>query len=301
MNMLQRARVERSIERLRGFVCGIACDQIINDLEIAKLEDWRAEFADLCKRQPFKELGQLMHRILADGVVDHDEREEILEWCQFFSDSLDNPISDLTSGTNRLHGMLAGLVADNVVTAVESMDFADWLRDHERFREQWPWSEVWQLIELIAEDGEITADDLKRLEEFCRCFVAPMAPLAHVHDDDYFPNKQPLGPILVSIDGIYDPIDIIVFRERSFCFTGNAQFGKRRELEAMVYDLGGAAHTNVTIDLNYLVVGALSSPAWAYAPYGRKIEKVFTNRSNGAETLIIHESTFLQQVHRAMS
>ncbi len=55
---------------------------------------------------------------------------------------------------------------------------------------------------------------------------------------------------------------------------------------------------NVSFATDYLVVGALSQPAWVYATYGRKIELVLANRKQGAKARIVHEEDFLAALKR---
>ena len=63
----------------------------------------------------------------------------------------------------------------------------------------------------------------------------------------------------------------------------------------MVKKLDGIPLNNPIVQLDYLVIGAQSSPCWAYSTYGRKIEAVIANREKGAETLILHEDDFIGQ------
>ena len=49
----------------------------------------------------------------------------------------------------------------------------------------------------------------------------------------------------------------------------------------MVRKLDGIPKNNAVAQLDYLVVGAQSSPCWAYSTYGRKIEAVIENREKG--------------------
>jgi len=53
----------------------------------------------------------------------------------------------------------------------------------------------------------------------------------------------------------------------------------------------------VTRRVNYLVVGADGNPCWAYACYGRKVEKTVALRKKGSAILIVHEN----DVHDAIA
>lgn len=44
--------------------------------------------------------------------------------------------------------------------------------------------------------------------------------------------------------------------------------------------------------VNYLVVGGEGNPCWAYACYGRKVEKAVELRRQGHPIVIVHENDF---------
>lgn len=60
----------------------------------------------------------------------------------------------------------------------------------------------------------------------------------------------------------------------------------------MVSSLGGKSVSSVSQKLNYLVIGAEGNQCWAYACYGRKVEKAVELRKQGARLLIVHENDF---------
>lgn len=87
----------------------------------------------------------------------------------------------------------------------------------------------------------------------------------------------------------------IQFKGRKFCFTGPARTGSRKELKKIVSETGGASSDRVVRHLDYLVIGAQSSPCWAYSTYGRKIEQVINYRKKGDNITILHEDDFIEQ------
>lgn len=120
----------RSLETLRGLLGGLSIDHQLNDTEIAYLQGWLEMHCNLELRPPFNEVFWLVQRILKDDVIDPDEREELLEFCQVFSDPLSYSAQCVRDSVRRLHGMLAGLVADSVLSNEEVLDLADWLENH---------------------------------------------------------------------------------------------------------------------------------------------------------------------------
>ncbi len=48
----------------------------------------------------------------------------------------------------------------------------------------------------------------------------------------------------------------------------------------------------MTAKLNYLVIGAEGNPCWAFACYGRKVEKAVELRKKGIRVVLVHENDF---------
>jgi hypothetical protein len=65
-----------------------------------------------------------------------------------------------------------------------------------------------------------------------------------------------------------------------------------------VKELEGIPYKSVVMKLDYLVIGAQSSPAWAYSTYGRKIERAIELRDRGIDIIILHEDDFISQAER---
>ncbi len=61
---------------------------------------------------------------------------------------------------------------------------------------------------------------------------------------------------------------------------------------ATVDKLGGEVTTSVTKQVRYLIIGTDGNPCWAYACYGRKVEKAVELRKQGIRILIIPENDF---------
>lgn len=82
------------------------------------------------------------------------------------------------------------------------------------------------------------------------------------------------------------------FPERTFCFTGASSKYTRAEFEGLVRQLGRETLPGVSAKLHYLVIGAEGNPCWAFACYGRKVEKAVALRRKGARVVILHENDF---------
>lgn len=301
--MLEKTKlnhVQRATETLRGIVAGLVADYELNDSEITRLVDWLSIHSDLLDRSPFKDLNVLLNRVLEDQVIDEDERVEIMEWCREFSDPSSHSIQNITTGIRRLHGFLQGIAMDGVITDSEIDDLADWLHDHENVREYWPFDDVWDLLDRIRADGKITEDERREVKDLCDGFAEVFVARSEIREDRDKDYQATTAPFLLSVEGIFESTPRIEFKSRLFCFTGNFVHGKRRDLHEIVSTLDGESKNHVSLDLDYLVVGTIGEPTWAYNVYGRKIESVKENQRLGrCKTIIVKEDDFIEAAKNA--
>lgn len=272
----QVVNVERAMQSLAGIAQGIALDYEVSDAEVGVLTEWLSLHSALLNRQPFKDLADLVARVLEDGKIDDDERDEILDWCQRFSSHESVAVKTTTDALRRLHGVLHGIAADGEVTAQEVVDLGDWLQDHHELIDIWPFCDLHELLDRVLADGVVDDDERAQVLAFCQPFVERAADAGHD------------GAIGHSLTSICEHGEEISFVGKTFSLTGKAA-KVRKHLHAAIVERGGIAVENVSQRLDYLVIGSLSQPAWAYAAYGRKIEEVIQLRRSGVRIAIVHE------------
>ncbi|WP_024333084.1 hypothetical protein [Desulfotignum balticum] len=291
--------VKRSIERLYGIIQGIDIDCHINDREIVALKKWLDTHDVLHHEEPFRDLVYLVSEILEDGVVDADERKLLSEWC---SNALNETgfLGCVTQSTRRLHGILSGIVCDGQIRAEELTGLQDWLLDYEQMKDWWPFNELKKLLDQIMADGKVDPEEQEALRDFFSSFTEQVIDDPKIFDNEYWmdPRMISLSPVFKSISTICEPSPVIRFNGKEFCFTGPAASGKRSHLAAAVEQLGGVHRKNPVISLDYLVIGAQSSPAWVYSTYGRKIEAVKQRKETvpDCQTQIVKEADFVSAV-----
>jgi NAD-dependent DNA ligase len=193
---------------------------------------------------------------------------------------------------------LQGITADGIIREAEVIGLKNWLEVHCHLKKYWPVCEAWDIAERILADGKVDENEKKELLEFCRgfCEIPVKAPI--LKDEIYKERFMKSGaPTLKPISAICDRNHQIIFKDRTFCFTGPAKFAKRSELEEMAISVGGIVRTGVSTLLDYLVIGAQSSPAWYFSTYGRKIEKAMNLKNEkGSEIVILYEDDFINQI-----
>jgi hypothetical protein len=276
-----RARLDKSINSLLGIVEGIAIDGLINSTELGYFEHWLTEHRELHDRHPFNELAPVVMAAMADGVLTQEEREDIVWLCERLrsEEFYDRVSADL----QRLHAILGGIIADARISEGELRGLSDWMDEHEHLRTCWPFDEIGSLITEVLRDGKIDETEHQTLLSFFSEFVG--------HLDERTITSAPLSQD-GSIVGLCAVNPQITFTNCGFCFTGASSRMSRAQLEAMVSSLGGKSYASPSKNVHYLVIGSEGNPCWAYACYGRKVEKAVELRKAGVRVAIIHEVDF---------
>ena len=276
-----RSRLEKSVNSLLGIIEGIAIDSSINHSEVSFLNLWLAEHADVRNRHPYSELVPVVQAAVADGALTQDEHDDIVWLCERLrsAEYFDQTTADL----QRLHAILGGIVSDGQVTEDELRGLSAWLQNHEHLKTCWPYDEIYSLIVGVMKDQKIDPEEHILLKAFFSEFTTIM--------DD----RTITSPVIsegTNIVGLCAVCPEIEFSASTFCFTGASSRYTRKELAATVERLGGTFAPNVTKSVKYLIIGADGNPCWAYACYGRKVEKAVELRKSGVRVLLIHENDF---------
>lgn len=297
MSTATKTYIKKSIERLYGIIEGIAINYHINDQEVLALKNWLEIHHVMHEFYPFKELKMLLEEILEDSIIDENEREELLEWC---SDAINERgfLNDFKQIIRRLHGLFSGIACDNVITPDELEGLQDWLLDYESLHDWWPINELIPMLNDILADGKVDEEEHQRLHTFFADFAEQVIEDPAIYDEEYWLDDHMVSPspIFKPISSICEKNPDICFQGKRFCLTGPAASGKRKDILQEIENLGGIPHDRVVVDLDYLVIGAQSSPAWLYSTYGKKIETVINRKEKNPDctTLIISEHDFVQ-------
>ena len=280
-------RLEGAMHTLHGLVEGIRADSDINDKEVKRLIQWMTahqEFADI---HPFDEVIKAIHRIVADGVVDTEERDDLL-WLVNQFEHGGNLYDAVTADIQRLHGFLGGILADGIINKQEITALQAWVDEHTHLRACWPYDELESIIAHVMKDGVIDDQEHEALVQFFSEF-------------DHGGERKAVGVLDrgYSVSGVCAMCPEIVFPEHEFCFTGSSERGPRKQLASIVIDRGGTFRDNLTNGTHYLIIGADGNPCWAYSCYGRKVEQAVKRRRDGQRLLIVHEYDFWDAVAEA--
>lgn len=276
-----RACLDKSINSLFGIIEGIAIDGAINPSEIGFLRLWLDDHQEVQELHPFNELVPVVQAAVADGVLTQDERDDITWLCQRLrsAEYFDKTTADL----QRLHAIVGGIVADGNISEDELHGLSTWLLDHEHLKTCWPYDEIDSLVTSVMADRRIDEQEHKVLIDFFSEFVA-------ILDDRTIVSPSiSVGGTIIGLCAVCPEIE---FEGSKFCFTGASSRYTRSQLAGTVTRLGGEVVPSLSAKVKYLVIGADGNPCWAYACYGRKVEKAVELRKAGVRVLIVHENDF---------
>jgi len=283
--------MQRASERLRGILTGISIDRVLRDDEVYALNDWLKMHESLSHSEPFKSTALLIRRCLADNRIDEEEREEIIEWCARFENRYYLP-REMTTAIRRLHGVLNGIGIDGLVTDAEVHGLNKWLRSYVLFKDHWPFSAAWSLIESILADGKITDDERRDLLAFCNRFVQQGDSRESSIEEPAPTSEKPESQ---TFEALCDHSLTVVFSGKRFCFTGLFAAGTRSAMQDLARSLGGICEKSVTPSLDYLVIGAESSRYWALSSSSPKINRALEINRIKNRITFLHEGDFVSQ------
>ncbi len=272
-------RMEKQVHTLEGLLTGIASDGHISSLEVSALSGWKEENQEFSHRHPFSEIIPRIEDALSDGIIDEDERQDLLWLCSSLKQQ-NRSFDKITVDLQRLHGILGGIAADGKITEDELRSLGTWLEEHEHLRSCWPFDEIDSLLTAVLSDGIIDESEHQALLTYFNEFVTFGDQRAIDIPDNWDQN---------TIKGVCSVCPTIEFTDRMFCFTGKSERYTRRQLAEIVTRLGGMFSDRVTYDVDYLVIGADGNPCWAFACYGRKVEQAISYRKSGHNIVLVHE------------
>jgi hypothetical protein len=277
-----KSEINKAVCSLKGILLGIALDSEINEKEIYELNEWCKEHAAILNREPFSEFLHTINDAIETGALNNEYVDDLHWLCNKFEYGnlyYDNVTCDL----QKLQGICHGIIADGTINdkEIESLQF--WLDKNTHLYCYYPYDEIHSLIARILADGKV--DDYERRE-----LLAYFNEFADIASDIGNNIREEVADI--TIQGICSVNPTVQFENKTFCFTGESSRVKRTEFASIVEVAGATFSNSMTQKVDYLIVGDNGNPCWAYACYGRKVEKALELRKKGSPVILLHESHF---------
>lgn len=283
MRYVSRQVLDKALHHFEGMLAGIAIDEKLSDEEVAAAKVWLEEYSNFLNRSPFNEVYWTLQEMLGAGSLSEEQKEDVLWLCQNFKPG-NLYYQQLTADIQKLHGLLAGIIADRQITLGEVQGLRAWMDEHEELKGAWPYDEVDAVLLQVLADGQVDDEE----ERFLMQLFKDICGAGESIDSP--------GMISTTLSGICSACPQIEFTGKYFCFTGNSKRANRTKMQNQAELLGAVCKRGVTKDLDFLVVSDQANPAWAYAAYGRKVEKAVQLRKQGLPLMIVHESDFWDAV-----
>ena len=185
-------------------------------------------------------------------------------------------INDMSRSLGALLGIATGVLADKTLVDGEIRFLKEWLDNNSAIATAWPGDVIYQKVQEVLADGEITESErahlVQTLEQLVGGTLSDLAEAKHV--TQMLPYETPQ----------------IAFPGAFFCLTGDFAFAPRNKCEQAISSRGGTIKSSVSKKLNYLVVGGLGSEEWKHGSFGTKIEQAIALKRAGSPIALIHEN-----------
>lgn len=282
-----RAIADKAISSLKGILIGINLDEEVNNVEINELQKWASNHKELINRNPFKEFMTIIEETISNNIPVTETIEDLFWLCQKYEN--DNLYyNGVTSDLQILHGICHGILADGVIDEKEIYELQKWLEENTHLGTYYPYDEIRSLILSIVSDGKVEEEEKLVLKAYLNQFVNL--------EDKNIEKKINNETNDINISGHCTSNPKIELDGNTFCITGVLKSGNRASLEKIISDWGGIPTKTLTKKTNYLIVGDNGNQAWAFACYGRKVEKALNLRKNGHQISLIHEFDFIDAI-----
>ena len=270
----------RLAHELEGILAGIAADGVINADETARLRAWLDENARFVDISPFSGLVEHLQRALADGVLTYEESQDLLFVTRRYT-TPNAHFDAIRGGLTSLMGMLTGVSADRTINDHEVAALAEWLARYSHLSGLWPYDECCAIV------GAMLAS--RRLDDGAEHLRAMTALFPVAGNDHALQRPQ-------TVAGICTTNPTVSFANRTFVFAGRSSHAPQHELAALISALGGRLQRDVGELVDYLVVCGDDEDHWAFAGYGRQVEKAAAMQQSGHPIQIVREDDFWEAV-----
>lgn len=182
---------------------------------------------------------------------------------------------------DQLLGICEFALQDGHIDQGEAEAILFWLKTHNTCLDTWPANVLFDRLSTMLADGHLDDEEQGEILSTIMSISKPRQ------------ASNELAPTNLPVD---DPAPVIIFENRSFCFTGVFDYGRRTECVDAITKLGGKEAGGITKKLNYLVIGNIGSEVWRHTSFGSKIAKAMEYRESGVPIAILSESYWTSQI-----
>ncbi|MEB6377605.1 BRCT domain-containing protein [Leclercia adecarboxylata] len=261
---------DKLFANLISIIDGIISDGNTNKKEILYLDTWLMEADLLSRNYCVQAIRNRAKDVLSADVITDTElkvfKADLLKIQKQLIDMPDLDLYSVEADRHLLEGLCKGMLADHQLVDDEIRYLNWWLTNNGTLKNNYPGKELFKLVSEILKDGVITPEERESLKQGLTAYTGCDLATGIV---DGMSTRLPV-----------DVIESLDLTGAIVCLTGDFLYGKRSKCKATIEAAGATVCDNVTMKINYLIVGTLSSKDWMYQSYGRKIEKAVEYRDN---------------------
>ncbi|MGY3888005.1 hypothetical protein [Aeromonas aquatica] len=156
---------QKALISLHGILSGLTADQRLNETEVLFMATWLKSDSEFKKDGDFLDIQDLIHDVLEDGIITADEKEDLLNLLNDVLQYNEIEHDNMDALVNMLLGFLQGISADSNIVEQEVHALRALLLKHRDLLASWPGSLLFNRLNDILADGEITEDEREDLLE----------------------------------------------------------------------------------------------------------------------------------------
>ena len=200
-----------------------------------------------------------------------------------------NSKSNYEKSVNELMGLCQGVIADGSICEKEVVFLQKWFANNAKHLN----IHSDNFLNIIADKiNEISLSELSEKQGFLVEFHNFLQKLTG--------SNYELGEVQKSTSLPVNDNARIIIPESKFVLTGTFARLPRKQIVEIIEENNGYIKPNVTLDVNYLVIGEYVSKDWANSSFGRKIERAVEIQKQSKILKIISEEYFLNYVQNAL-
>lgn len=259
-------RLVTNINNLAGIIEGITADQVINEKEVHRLQQWLDENQVNKSYMLFNKIINEVSLILEDNIIDLYEQMKLKNIVHAIRNS--KLYNETTLGLQLLEGIVEGISCDDVINEKEILNLQKWMVENDYLGGVYPYDKIYHMVENVLEDGRISEDEKDVLAIAFRELYSPGS--LHVEDGSK-----------LDLEG------------KTFCLSGEFMCASKSEVSKRLIEKGAIEKSGVSSKVDYLFVGGSGSVAWKFGKIGGKIAKAMELQEKGNKIQIIGEDELM--------
>jgi NAD-dependent DNA ligase len=273
-------RIQKDFNNIIGIIEGVMADDVLQTEEVEAIINWLLSTKIYENQSPYKQLTSMLSMAIEDYHISVEERNDIIWFCKNYLEQ--NQYFDLiTAKIQELHGLLEALSFDSILYDVEIDFLENWLNNHSFLQNTYPFDFVCNQVYIIKHENVSESDKLEavnKILELGRCFES--SKLGSTNS-----NAELVEHLKTDI--FLSPKTEIDFNGKYVCVTGESKEFRRAAIHQILESKGAIIIKAVSGKIDYLIICEHKSNCWAFATYGRKVEKVIELKNKGTNVEVV--------------